>query len=139
MAMMPRDADTAPGGDATERTALYRFYDAEDELLYVGISKDPKTRWEQHRDKPWRPDVAMRVVEWFDDRATAEHAERKAIQNEAPRYNVRHNHRPTPLAPQVRAEEPKRGYRTLVDLYPDGISDAQARKIVGLLRLGDVR
>jgi len=72
----------------TERSALYRLYDAGDQLLYVGITDDPKTRFAQHRDdKPWWPQVAIRDVEWFPDRATAEAQERQAIQAESPRYN----------------------------------------------------
>jgi hypothetical protein len=128
-----------PDGGAPERTALYRFFDADDELLYVGISRDPAERWKQHRDKPWWRDVAMRVVEWHDDRPSAERAERKAIQTEGPRYNVQHNQRPAGAVVVEALSAPKRSYRTLVDLYPDGISDAQARRIVALLRLGEVR
>jgi predicted GIY-YIG superfamily endonuclease len=116
-----------------ERTALYRCYGADEELLYVGISKDPAQRWEQHRDKPWWRDVTMRVVEWYDDRATAERAERKVIQTEGPRHNVQHNQRAAALTVEVEAQP--RSHRTLVDLYPDGISNAQARRIVALLGL----
>ena len=139
MPIVPRDTDGPPDGGAPERTALYRFYDSDDELLYVGISKDPTARWEQHRVKPWWRDVTMRVIEWHDDRATAEHAERKAIQTEGPRHNVQHNQRPANPVVVEALSAPKRSYRTLADLYPDGISDAQARRIVALLRLGDVR
>lgn len=136
----PTQADEAlHRARAAERTALYRCFDADDELLYVGISKDPKTRFEQHRDKPWWRDVTMRVVEWYDNRPAAEHAERKAIQSEGPRYNVQHNQRPADPAVVEALAAPKRSYTTLADLYPDGISEAQARRIVGLLRLGDVQ
>ncbi|WP_405671422.1 GIY-YIG nuclease family protein [Streptomyces sp. NBC_01530] len=134
---MANDTALAPP-DAThpaERTALYRCYDADEELLYVGVSKDPEARWEQHRDKPWWRDVSMRVVEWFDDRASAERAERKAIQTKGPRYNVHHNQRPADPAVVEALAAPKRSHRTLADLYPDGISDAQARRLVTLLRL----
>jgi predicted GIY-YIG superfamily endonuclease len=31
-----------------ERTALYRLYDATDQLLYVGISTNPEERWKTH-------------------------------------------------------------------------------------------
>lgn len=128
-----------PDGGPPERTALYRCFDADDELLYVGISKDPAERWKQHRGSAWWRHVTMRTVEWYDDRAAAERAERKAIQSEGPRYNVQHNQRLADPVVVGALSTPKRSYRTLVDLYPDGISDAQARKIAGLLRLGDVR
>jgi predicted GIY-YIG superfamily endonuclease len=134
----PTQADDAlHRARSAERTALYRFYDSDDELLYVGISRDPAERWKQHRDKPWWREVAMRVIEWHDDRVTAERAERKAIRSEGPRYNIQHN--PRPAAKPV-VEEPVRSHRTLVDVYADrDLTDEQARKIVALLRLGDVR
>lgn len=135
------DPTASPTPDAmrrsdAERTALYRFFDAEEELLYIGISKDPATRWEQHRAKPWWRDVSMRVIEWYDDRPAAERAERKAIVAEGPRYNVQHNQRPADPAVVEVLAEPKRSHRTLSDLYADrDLSDAQVRRIVTLLRL----
>ncbi|MGW0575149.1 GIY-YIG nuclease family protein [Streptomyces sp. NPDC002920] len=73
---------------APERTALYRLYDSGDSLLYVGIAKDPKVRFGQHRhDKIWWPEVAVREVEWFATREQALQKEAQAIQRELPRYN----------------------------------------------------
>lgn len=41
------------------RTAcVYRAYDAEGTLLYVGQSMNPKRRMGDHRSKPWAPLVA---------------------------------------------------------------------------------
>jgi prevent-host-death family protein len=72
----------------TERTALYRLYDAGDELLYVGIADDPKIRFRRHRDeKPWWPQVAMKDIEWLADRETAQAEELRVIEGEMPRYN----------------------------------------------------
>ncbi|MFC9700900.1 type II toxin-antitoxin system prevent-host-death family antitoxin [Streptomyces sp. NPDC056943] len=69
-------------------TALYRLYDVEDRLLYVGITGDPKVRFTQHRkEKPWWAEVALREVEWFSTRSDAERAEQRAIRREVPRYN----------------------------------------------------
>jgi hypothetical protein len=74
-------------------TDLYRFYDADDRLLYVGISLHAAQRASEHRrDKPWWPDVARMNVEHLDgDRKTAEAAERRAIVNERPLHNVTWN------------------------------------------------
>ncbi|MFE8011487.1 GIY-YIG nuclease family protein [Streptomyces antibioticus] len=118
------------------RTALYRLFDADDELLYVGISKDPAARWKQHQSRtPWWRDVAMRTVEWYDDRPAAEAAERKAIQTESPRYNV--VHRPTPIPGRI-PPVATRPQRTLADVYRDRpLTDAQCRRIVALLGLRD--
>lgn len=125
-----------PDGGATERTALYRCFGADDELLYVGISKDPAERWKQHRGTAWWRHVTMRTVEWHDDRPTAERAERKAIQTEGPRYNVQHNQRPAAVVVKSVVEEPVRSHRTLADVYADrDLTDAQCRRIVALLGL----
>jgi predicted GIY-YIG superfamily endonuclease len=78
--------------DGTERTALYRLYDAQERLLYIGIAKNPTRRWWQHaRDQAdsWWPDVARKAVEWFDTRVLAEAAEVEAIKREGPPYNTK--------------------------------------------------
>jgi predicted GIY-YIG superfamily endonuclease len=72
--------------------ALYRFFDAGGQLLYVGISLDPGARWKQHRsDKPWWGEVATVTVEPHETRAAVVQAERAAIIAEKPKYNVVHN------------------------------------------------
>jgi transcriptional regulator with XRE-family HTH domain len=74
-----------------ERTALYRFYDIDDQLLYVGITDNIPARWEGHaRNKRWWSDVVRKVVEWHDDREAAALAEIAAIVAERPLYNVVH-------------------------------------------------
>lgn len=79
----------------TERTALYRLFDADEKLLYIGISRDPKIRWRQHRRwSAWSTQVAMRVIEWHDSRTAALLAELRAIRTERPRHNVQHRPRP---------------------------------------------
>lgn len=76
---------TAPAG----RTAIYRFFDGSDRIIYVGISNNPRARWEGHAaDKPWWTDVATREIEWFDTRKDAERAERQEISAHSPRWNV---------------------------------------------------
>ena len=72
-----------------ERTAVYRFFDANGELLYVGLTNNTATRWDYHaRRKPWWADVAGKSVTWYDDRPTAARAEAQAIRTEAPRWNI---------------------------------------------------
>lgn len=71
------------------RTALYRFYDAAGQLLYVGITGDAKARWRQHaKEKEWWPQVAHKRIAWFSSRDEAAVAERLAIVAEAPRFNI---------------------------------------------------
>lgn len=75
-----------------ERTALYRLYDTKGQLLYVGITSCPKTRWQTHaREKPWWPKVSRKTIEWFETRKSATRVERIEIQEEQPKYNVAHN------------------------------------------------
>lgn len=71
------------------RTALYRLYDQDDRLLYVGISNEPERRLLAHRaDKEWWPEVESTQLDWFDSRLEAARAETKAIADEGPAYNV---------------------------------------------------
>lgn len=83
---------------------LYRFFDADDQLLYVGISFNAAQRAMQHRhDKPWWTDVARMNVEHLPvNRQEAEAIERSAIVTERPLYNVTHNGGNTQSAPPVR-------------------------------------
>jgi hypothetical protein len=71
--------------------ALYRFYGAEDDLLYVGITVDPGRRWTRHRsDKLWWTEVARIQIDQFPDRPSVLAAELEAIEQERPRYNIMH-------------------------------------------------
>jgi len=71
-----------------ERTAVYRLYDAEDVLLYVGATKNTARRWSQHaKKKSWWHRVARREVVWFDSRPSALLAEHRAIVSEHPLHN----------------------------------------------------
>lgn len=72
----------------TERTAIYRLYDEADRLLYVGITSEPRTRLRGHRrDQEWWPEVVMSEIEWCETRAAAEVDEKRAIEEEHPKYN----------------------------------------------------
>lgn len=81
-----------PRVDKDKATALYRLYDADEALLYVGIAVDPPVRLRIHSgEKTWWPQVARHTVEWHPDRPSAEVAEVAAIVTEKPRYNVEHS------------------------------------------------
>lgn len=88
MPIVPRDTD----GGAPERTALYRLFNADDELLYVGITNSPETRWRHHKaTQEWWPLVARKTVDWLDSRSEAAAAEIEAIHAEVPKHNLDHN------------------------------------------------
>lgn len=86
------------------RTALYRLYGADDDLLYIGISDDPETRFNQHAgEKDWWPEVKRKTVVWYQTRPAAETAETISIGLEQPKHNkakryVRLPERPFPEA-----------------------------------------
>jgi len=73
-------------------TTLYRFYDADDRLLYVGITERGPQRWKEHRkSKGWWTKVVRISTEHFPTRVQALKAEERAIRQEKPAYNVIHN------------------------------------------------
>ena len=74
-------------GDMSMHT-LYRFYDASDTLLYIGITGNMPARMAQHRaDKSWWPEVSVIRLEQFQSRAELQSAERESIRIERPKYN----------------------------------------------------
>lgn len=96
--------------DPIGKTALYRLYDIQGVLLYVGVSDELKTRFKAHAaSKTWWPSVHSRRIEWFDDRAVAEDAERAAINDEHPLWNNRDSPwQPVVVAGGKHAVAPKR-------------------------------
>ena len=94
-----------------ERTALYRLYDDNDVLLYVGATNNPAVRWAKHAaDKPWWGDVSRQEITWHPDRPAALKAEKEAIRKEQPKYNSEHT---APSAPDV--EDADWGYRAIAE------------------------
>ncbi len=79
---------------------VYRQYDADGVLLYVGCTDNLHRRTVGHRSKsPWWPLVARIESELLPNFRSAWLAELRAIKNEAPLYNVIHSlDRPTALA-----------------------------------------
>lgn len=76
-------------------TALYRYYDEADGLLYIGISKTLATREGNHIKASTWMEFAMRsTIMRFPNRKGAEDAERLAIKAELPLFNVQHNDTP---------------------------------------------
>ncbi|MFF0055643.1 GntR family transcriptional regulator [Streptomyces microflavus] len=71
-----------------KRTALYRLFDNNRLLLYVGISENPARRFKTHGSKPWWSEVTDKEVVWFDSYQEARAAEVEAIGIEKPAHNV---------------------------------------------------
>lgn len=82
-------AKRARNGKAKKKvlTALYDVVSA-GEVVYVGITSRPKARFNAHKTRGLIPkDAEMVVVEWYDERAKAEAAEYRRIQDKSPRFN----------------------------------------------------
>ena len=73
-------------------TALYRHFDKDGGLLYVGISLSHLSRLIQHRERAhWYRQIETVKIQWFASRSEAIAAERHAIKTEKPIHNVTHN------------------------------------------------
>jgi predicted GIY-YIG superfamily endonuclease len=80
---------TAVHPDAVVYTCLYRHFDKDGALLYVGVSLSAVHRLAQHRDAShWYAEIASVKIERFTDRKEALTAERAAITAENPRHNL---------------------------------------------------
>jgi predicted GIY-YIG superfamily endonuclease len=81
--------------------ALYRHFNSDGKLLYVGISTTPLRRIQQHKSlSAWFRDVVRIELQWYSNRKAAEDAERTAITTENPQFNVANAH-PRPRANQI--------------------------------------
>ena len=68
---------------------LYRHFDADNNLLYIGISKSAFARFTQHASTAeWADDIVTMTIERFDSRERLRAAEVAAIEKEKPKYNA---------------------------------------------------
>ena len=75
-----------------DQTSLYRYFDREGALIYVGVTSRGATRNVEHNTtKGWWQYVAHQQVEHFSTRAAALAAEKRAILAFGPPFNVQHN------------------------------------------------
>jgi predicted GIY-YIG superfamily endonuclease len=74
------------------KQTLYRFYDTNDTLLYVGITNTWYQRFHQHERKAgWFSKVAHATFESYESREAVEAAELIAIKTENPQFNKASN------------------------------------------------
>lgn len=67
---------------------LYRFYDENDQLIYVGITHTWYQRFHQHeKNSGWFSEAVKVTFERFPDRESVEQAELEIIQRERPAHN----------------------------------------------------
>ncbi len=88
------------------RAQLYRHFDNDGKLLYVGISLNAVKRLAQHKiHAHWFESISQIKIESFETREAAVLAERNAISNENPIHNLmRPSIKPHPLSSKERME-----------------------------------
>lgn len=108
-----------PTNDAPVPCAVYRYYDVDGQLLYVGSSISPNSRWTcTHNRSTWAALAANRVDQWFSSIPDARSEESRAIYEERPLYNKQGNPR-----------------AIVVDAVPSAPSDYQDGELVALIRV----
>lgn len=76
-------------------TSLYRHFDKDKNLLYIGISLNTLNRLGQHRrNAHWFKSISAVTIEHFTTRSEALHAETSAIQQENPLHNIKNKRHP---------------------------------------------
>jgi predicted GIY-YIG superfamily endonuclease len=82
--------DCVPGDDDEEQSVtLYRLFNRNLRLLYVGIAGNPGRRFSQHAsDKFWWGEVVDVRLIHYPTREEARVAEIQAIRSENPLYNI---------------------------------------------------
>ena len=84
---------------------LYRHYDKDRTLLYVGISLSSIQRLGQHKDNAhWFSQISIVEIEHFETRKEASDAEKIAISKENPLHNL---YRPTVTEQKTAYQESK--------------------------------
>lgn len=90
----------------TQQTALYRHFDAEGALLYIGISGGWFRRTAEHmKSSPWWREVSHIEITYYQNKADALAAETDAIARENPRHNKQKSVRRTVPNPAAMRSE----------------------------------
>jgi predicted GIY-YIG superfamily endonuclease len=119
---------------ATLATAVYRFYDDADRLLYVGITSNLPTRFRDHQSgSSWWTEQRRATVVWMDSRAEAADEERAAICSEKPQCNIQGT-RPRPSGRRRRLDPDTRqaiAAEVRAEISRAGRSKAYIRQLLG--------
>lgn len=92
-----------PQAVTADRVALYRLFGADNALLYIGISRNPTTRFASHATyKSWWGQVTRKEVTWLKASwREALDVEAKTIRKENPLHNGKHNEPRVPFKPRT--------------------------------------
>ena len=72
----------------SKKPAVYRMFDADGVLIYIGYSTNVLRRIYSYTDFTWYRRIATVKIEHFKTKKEAQQAEKDAIFNESPLYNV---------------------------------------------------
>jgi len=67
---------------------LYRHFDADGNLLYVGVSLGAVARLSQHKTSPWFGQIKTVEIQQCSNREQALDLETAAVRSENPKYNI---------------------------------------------------
>ena len=89
---------------------LYRMFNRDGVLLYVGITNNPKGRFRTHSEsQPWWSEVVNITLEHLPSRLHRQAAESNAIKDEGPLYNIARPagaYVPEPTCPSCASSKP---------------------------------
>ena len=84
-----REARENPASNRPVPHVVYRFYDADDVLLYVGMTSNFKSRHDSHEERsPWYRFAVRHTVEPAESEEDARAAETTVIKAQWPIFNV---------------------------------------------------
>jgi hypothetical protein len=84
---------------------VYRCFDKDNTLLYVGRSCNVMNRIYDHREKPWGKDISKITTESYKNFSHADYREQFVIGAERPLHNRQHCERPKPKSFQPSIQE----------------------------------
>ena len=86
------ETDSSPDAAAGGATSVYKYFDKNGVLLYVGITGRGASRNSEHnKSKEWWQYVTRQEVVHYTTRRAALNIERQLIQQHRPPFNVQHN------------------------------------------------
>jgi excinuclease UvrABC nuclease subunit len=109
----------------SEVTYLYRHFDENNNLLYVGISLNAINRLSQHKNNAkWYPKISYIKIEKYENRIDAMEAERLAIIKEKPSYNIVFNREKIKKQKRLKKKNTphgNKGYATMTRTKYEGV------------------